>query len=98
MRTLTIAIFIACSFGGALLQAAPPAPSFTVYGALRDDHGNPVPTSVGTVILTRQTSEEIVRSPSDTSLGTGLNYLLHVPMDSGTTSTPYKANAMFAAQ
>src|SRR5256885_296930 len=81
-----------------LAQAAPPAPSFTIYGKVRDDHGNPLGTSIGTLILSRPTGEELLRAPSDSSLAVGINYTLHVAMDAGTTSTLYKPTAMFTGQ
>lgn len=98
MRTLILITLAAYSFTAYLVKAAPPAPSFTIYGAVRDDHGNPVGTSIGTIVLSRPTGEELLRSPSDRSLGVGINYNLHVPMDAGTTPALYKPTAMFTAQ
>src|SRR4051812_20831479 len=98
MRKHLLSLLAGCFCVSQLAQGAPPAPSFTIYGKVRDDHGNPVGTSIGTVILSRPTGEELLRTPSDATLGVGINYTLHVAMDAGTTTTLYKPTAMFTGQ
>jgi hypothetical protein len=75
-------------------QAFPPAPFHRVYGVLRDDRGNPLQSGAGIVILSGAGNQEIVRAPSDTSVGPGLNYSLSVPMDAATTPELYTVSAL----
>jgi hypothetical protein len=74
-------------------RAFPPAPHHTVYGAVRDQYGRPLNTGEGVIIL-NGVSTEIVRAPSDSSVGVGINYSLNVPMDSGTSAQLYEVTAM----
>ena len=75
-------------------QAYPPAPFHRIYGSVRDDHGNPLATGVGTIILSGTGNQEIIRSTSDTDIGIGINYSLSVPLDSGTTALLYTVSAL----
>ena len=90
--TLPVALCVLLSAGTTL--AYPPAPFHRIYGTVRDDHGNPLGTSDGTVILTGDANTEIVRGPTDPALGTGINYSLSVPMDAGVTDKLYTVSAL----
>jgi hypothetical protein len=75
--------------------ANPPAPSFTMFGSVRFEDGRPLDSGEGTIIISRtSTGVEIVRGPTDTSRGQGINYALQLPMDSGTSSDLYKTSAL----
>ena len=60
---------------------------------MRDEFGRPLNGGEGTIILSGDTAE-IVRGPSDPSIALGINYTLHVPMDSGTSAQLYTVSAM----
>lgn len=74
--------------------AYPPAPFHRIYGSVRDDHGNPLATGVGTIILSGTGNVEIIRGTSDTEIAPGINYSLSVPMDSGTSAQLYTVSAL----
>ena len=98
MRAFLLFLLVSVCFLTRLVQAAPPAPSYTIYGTVRDAHGNPLNTLAGEIIVSRPTGEEIVRGPSESQLAPAINYTVHVAMDGGTTPVLYKSNAMFTAQ
>ena len=88
-RFLLVLIFLC-----AAAQAYPPAPFHRIYGSVRDDHGNPLATGVGAIILSGSGNQEIIRGTSDTDIGIGINYSLSVPSDSGTTAQLYTVSAL----
>ena len=87
------AFLLALLSAGAAL-AYPPAPFHRIYGMVRDDHGNPLGASDAVIILSGEGNAEIVRGPSDTALGIGVNYSLSVPMDTGVLDQLYKVTAL----
>lgn len=95
--TFTLALLSVLAIAGNL-NAAPAAPSFTIYGMVRDTHGNALTTSAGQIVVNRPAGAEIIRGPSESNLDVGINYTLHIAMDAGTTPTLYKPTAMFTAQ
>lgn len=98
MRAIIVAALLSVLETARILNAAPAAPSFTIYGMVRDNHGNALTTSAGMVIVNRPGGAEIIRGPSESNLGVGINYTLHIAMDAGITPTLYKPTAMFAGQ
>ena len=91
MSTRLLLLILCCA---ATAHAYPPAPFHRIYGSVRDTHGNPLATGVGTVILSGTGNVEIVRGTSDTEIAPGINYSLSVPMDSGTTAQLYTVSAL----
>ncbi len=77
----------------ALAGAFPAAPDFSLYGVVRNEGGRPLATGEGIVIVNGP-SGEVTRSPIDTARGPGLNYTVHLPMDSGTTGGLYQVTAL----
>lgn len=73
-------------------QAFPPAPHHQVFGTVRDSKGNPLSESA--IVILKGTSGELLRSPVDTSIAPGANYVLKVPMDSGTLTQLYRPTAL----
>ena len=74
-------------------SAYPPAPHHTLYGALRNQWGDPIITSPGNVILETPTGVQL-RASIGSDMEPGVNYRLEVPMDSGTASDLYKPTAL----
>lgn len=93
MNLRLLSILAAWSLAGAFAWAFPPAPYYTLYGTVRDEHGTPFLAGGATVVLSGQ-SGEIVRAPVDTSIAPGVNYTLHIPMDAGTLAALYTPTAM----
>src|SRR5204863_8921428 len=98
MRAFLLFLLVSVCFLTRLVQAAPPAPSYTIYGTVRDAHGNPLNTLAGEIIVSRPTGEEIVRGPSESQLAPAINYTVHVAIDGGPTPVLYKSNLMLMAQ
>ncbi len=94
MKAISIlpALLLLLTAGHAL--AYPPAPFHRIYGIVRDDHGNPFAASDGQVILSGAGGTEIVRGPTDPSVGVGINYHLSVPMDTGVLDQLYTVSAL----
>jgi hypothetical protein len=74
-------------------HAYPPAPDHVVYGTVRDERGVALASGSATVIISNAAGE-IVRGPLAEYPETGVNYLLRVPMDSGTLNTLYRPTAL----
>jgi hypothetical protein len=73
--------------------AFPPAPDVRVYGMVKDQLGTPLTASKDKVILQTPGGLKAVGSIQP-GLAIGVNYLVNVPMDAGTFSSSYKANAL----
>jgi hypothetical protein len=82
---------------GLLLTAAapafPPAPHHMVYGAVRDEFGNPISSATAEVWLEAE-GRTLVRTPVAPSVEPGVNYRLAIPLDSGATADLYKPSAL----
>ena len=65
-------------------NAYPPAPFFQIYGSVRDDHGNPLSSGTGTVILTGS----YAALGTATVSGTGVGVVTIQNEGSGFTSAP----------
>ena len=74
-------------------QAYPPAPDYTLYGTVRDERGRILPANSAWVIVSNAAGE-VVRCPVAATPEEGVNYLVRVPMDSGTVGTNYLPTAM----
>lgn len=81
----------------ATVRAYPPAPDHTLYGTVRDERGRILTKGTATVILSQTGGPEIVRGPIDDTPEAGVNYLLRVPLDSGTTGSIYRPTALLPA-
>ncbi len=90
--------FILLSLGlfATVASAYPPAPDHVIYGTVRDDHGRILAKGSATVVVSNAVGE-IVRGPIDNSPEAGVNYLLSIPMDSGTVGTLYRPTALLPA-
>lgn len=73
--------------------AFPAAPDYSLYGTVRDETGRPLDTGDG-IIIVSGSAGEITRSPVDTARGVGINYTVHMPMDSNTTGRLFQATAL----
>lgn len=83
-------LMIGCALGLApSLFAGPPAPSYTIYGTIRDVDGRPFSSGEAFLTVVNSSLLEIVRTPADQTTGIGINYELDIPMDSGTGADPY---------
>ncbi|MGK0189036.1 MAG: hypothetical protein ACI9R3_004853 [Verrucomicrobiales bacterium] len=80
--------FLAVGIG----QAFPPAPHHKIFGTVRDSKGNPLSESA--IVILKGTSGELLRGPVDTTIEPGANYVLKVPMDSGTLTQLYRPTAL----
>ncbi len=99
MKRLIIGFRVALLAGLLVVPAArafPPAPDGVIYGMVKDQYGTPLMNTADTVIL-RTPSGAQVAAPIQPGLAIGVNYILHVPMDSGSILGPYVANALMAA-
>jgi hypothetical protein len=99
MKRLIIGFRVALLAGLLVAPAArafPPAPDGVIYGMVKDQYGTPLMNTADTVIL-RTPSGAQVAAPIQPGLAIGVNYILHVPMDSGSIPGPYVANALIAA-
>jgi hypothetical protein len=74
-------------------RAYPPAPDYTLYGTVRDERGRILPANSAWVIVSNAAGE-VVRCPVAATPEEGVNYLVRVPMDSGTVGTNYLPTAM----
>lgn len=79
--------------GWSVVNAYPPAPDYTLYGTVRDERGRILAKGSAWVIVSNPAGE-IVRTPIDLTPEEGVNYSVHVPMDSGTVGANYTATAM----
>jgi hypothetical protein len=91
MKTHQILFPLLLAAGSAL--AFPAAPDYSCYGTVRDESGRPLDTGDGIVIVSGSAGE-ITRSPIDTNRGAGINYTVHMPMDSNTTSQLFQPTAL----
>lgn len=88
-------LMIGCALGLApSLFAGPPAPSYTIYGTIRDVDGRPFASSEAFLSVVNSSLLEITRTPADETTGTGINYELDIPMDSGIDNTYYKPTSL----
>jgi len=74
-------------------QAYPPAPDYTLYGTVRDERGRILAANSAWVIVSNAAGE-VARCPVAATPEEGVNYLVRVPMDSGTVGTNYQPTAM----
>ena len=77
-----------------IAEAYPPAPFHRIYGVVRDERGTPLQSGAGIVILSGTNAVEIVRGPTASLVGPGLNYSLPVALDSGTTAQLYEVGVL----
>lgn len=76
------------------VQAFPPAPYFTVYGDVRDQHGILIPPGSATVVLAKG-GVETMREPLTSVEGADYNYQIRVRMDMlRDTSAAYNSKAL----
>ncbi len=73
--------------------AYPPAPDHVLYGLVRDDFGTPLLNSQAQVVLETPGGVQVAANLRP-GLAPGVNYQLHVPMDSGTTLDLYEPTAL----
>ena len=76
--------------------AFPPAPHHTFQGLLRDEQGRPITWDITSKIIFETNSGDIIESDAGKIIFPGINYVIHVPMDSGTINGLYKPYAMLA--
>ena len=76
--------------------AFPPAPHHTFQGLLRDEHGRPITWENNSKIIFESNNGSKIASEAGKIISPGINYVVHVPMDSGTISGLYKPYAMLA--
>lgn len=74
-------------------RAYPPAPDHVIYGTVRDERGQAMVKGSATVVVSTSAGE-IVRGPIDDFGEPGVNYLVRIPMDSGTLGTLYRPTAL----
>ena len=89
LRSLLL-LFVGCA---AVARAYPPAPGETLYGTVRDERGRVLAKGAAWVIVSNDAGE-IVRTPIDLAPEEGVNYVVHVPMDSGTVGANYSPTAL----
>lgn len=77
-------------------QAFPPAPDHVVFGTVRDERGVALAKGAAVVVISTAAGE-IVRAPIDDFGEPGVNYLLRIPMDSGTLATLFRPTALLPA-
>jgi hypothetical protein len=77
-------------------RAYPPAPDHVLYGTVRDERGQAMAKGSATVVISTAAGE-IVRGPVDDFGEPGVNYLVRIPMDSGTLGTLYRPTALLPA-
>ena len=77
----------------AAAQAFPPAPDHTLYGTVRDERGRVLAQSSATVVISTAAGE-VGRTVIDRFAETGVNYLVRLPMDLGTTGGTYRPSAL----
>lgn len=90
LRLLCIVIFAIC-FN--INHAYPPAPHFTIYGIVRDSLGYILDTEDAFILVKRE-GQEIIRLPIISFKEIDRNYLLQIPVDSGTIERLYKPSAI----
>jgi hypothetical protein len=80
------------------VRAFPPAPGFTVFGAVRDEFGWVVNSSEATIVFKNAATGAVI---ADSKIGnTGSvteNYRLMLPLDHNRTGTAYRAEAVTTA-
>ena len=89
LRALLL-LFVGCAL---VARAYPPAPDYTLYGTVRDERGQVLAKGAAWVIVSNDAGE-IVRTPIDLAPEEGVNYVVHVPMDSGTVGANYTPTAL----
>jgi hypothetical protein len=75
-----------------ILHSFPPAPHHTLFGQVRDEWGNPI-ISRSAEVFFESSSGVLIKTAIIPGLDTGVNYRIHIPMDSGLTSDLYKPTA-----
>ena len=77
-------------------QAFPPAPSYTLYGTVRDQVGQAI-TAQGAVIILLKGGAEVGRTPINSALSLEQNYELSIRIDQNRSGTTlYNNNAVVA--
>jgi len=74
----------------------PPAPFHMIYGLVRNQYGTPLTDSSSFVILETPSGVQMTGRILP-GLMPGVNYEIKVPMDSGLTAAPYRADALTAS-
>ena len=93
MKLPTIVLTI---LGISVAHAFPPAPSYTLYGLVRDQVGQVLDVDGASLILLKGT-EEVGRAPINSKLGIDQNYSLKIRIDTGRPeSRAYSENAITA--
>ena len=85
--------FLVLAVLASVARAYPPAPDYTLYGTVRDERGRILPAGTAWVIVSNAAGE-VVRCPVAATPEAGVNYLVRVPMDSGTVGVNYLPTAM----
>ena len=75
-----------------VLRAFPPAPHHTIEGMVRDELGNPLAGADTRVRFITPTGK-VLEAPTSLQTAGAVNYQMLIPMDSGTTDTPYSQYA-----
>jgi len=91
MRTLIICVLLFIVGSGSALSF-PPAPHHTFEGMVRDELGNPL-SGDNTFVRFITSDGAPIEARTLPGQPGGVNYRLLVPMDSGTTETPYSQYA-----
>lgn len=76
-------------------RAFPPAPDGVIYGMVKDQFGTPLMNPADQVILQTPGGAQVAASIQP-GLAIGINYVMHVPMDSATAGLPFASNALAA--
>ena len=75
------------------LHAFPPAPHHLIYGTVRNELGDPLPSDSGQIIFEAASATTII-TPVISDFEPGVNYKIQIPMDAGITSDLYKPTAL----
>ena len=75
-----------------VLRAFPPAPHHTIEGMVRDELGNPL-AGADTRVRFITPNGKVLEAPTSLQTAGAVNYQMLIPMDSGTTDTPYSQYA-----
>ena len=85
-----------CCFGLSSAAAFPPAPSYTLFGIVRDQVGQTLNVEGATLVLLKGT-EEVGRTPINSNLRIEQNYALKIRIDANRPSTQVYNQAAIAA-
>lgn len=85
--------FLFLALAALVARAYPPAPDHTLYGTVRDERGR-VLAKGSAIVIVSTSAGEIARAPIDLGAEAGVNYTLHLPMDTGTVGGLYRPTAL----